>query len=284
MGWFARPRLPLCLGLLACLFGCAPSLTQMRAARTVPAGHVETTVTLEGSLPQGRALADFSEALDMLPVGTDVSPDQVQTLTRAASTLFLQQPGLSERLVTAVGLTQRIELHAEITTARVGGGLRYQFLRVAPGFYGAAGVRFSGYPFGFPIAGFIPDVTVKSFSRTELNLPLSFGYSGSHFHAWAGPSMTFGWQSADFNICIQKRNDVCTQEARNQVDAWTRYMGGHVGLGVGNGSWWIAAELAFSHLTARTDVDTEIRGQTAAAALPLEAWILAPGLGLMLWW
>ena len=232
-------------GALAC--GCAASLTDLQPAKTVPAHHLDVTVSVQGTPPSGlpgRTLDDVERAD---AVTDPLSDAEIRQLAEAASGVVVAPPSVDALFALTYGVTDRFELRARAGLTNFGGTARVLFLRTAVGVYGSIGVTgLFGFA-SFPIERYTDRVHARRERRNEIALPLLFGYSSAHAHAhvWAGPKLAFTHFDSRFDVCLDV---LCSRKGKGRVSGWARYYGGQIGAAVGGPRVWFALEMSLSRV------------------------------------
>ena len=272
------------LALVVAVTGaCSPTLSSLEPARTIPAGHVQITSGLDVSLPSGDIRDALESARDMDAPGGTLSAQDANTLVRAGTAVVVQPPSGGGSVSVAVGLSQRFALSLRASGNAARAAVRWQFLRVAPGFYGALGLGVSTYFYGFPVQQFVPDLSLDSFSRTELDIPLSFGWSGKLGHVWFGPKLVFSRYDARVTACLDRADSRCVHEATVAIDGTAFYFAGQLGAAIGWKRFWIAAELTVAYVSAGADVGLSSSGHTRQHRVGSDGIVLQPAIGFLVW-
>lgn len=280
----ARARATALLSTVILAAACTPSLTTMQPARTVPAGHLAIATSAEVSVTSG-PMRDALEDLRELDENDPMTREELQIAADAGTAALTQAPAVGGQISVAYGISKRVELDVRTTGSSFGAGFRFQFLRVAPGFYGAIGAFGAMYLYGYPIGSFTDRVDVSSFGRRELSVPLQFGWSGRVAHFWFGPKLVLADYDADMSVCLSEGSaGACAQDADVTLEGDATYWAGQVGLAVGYRRFWVAAELSVAHVDANADL-----GLTTAGAPPMKhtfdrtGTVIAPALGIITW-
>ena len=276
--WLAPLAVALALGS-----ACSPTLSSLEPARTIPAGHVQVTSGLYVSLPSGDVRDALEGARGMGHGGGALSPQDATTLVRAGTAVVVQPPSVGGSVSAAVGLSQRFALSLRASGNAARAAVRWQFLRVAPGFYGSLGVGVSTYFYGFPVQQFVSDLTLDDFSRVELDVPLSFGVSGKVGHLWFGPKLVFSRYDAHLTACLSPGDSGCAREATLGVGGTAFYVAGQLGAAIGWKRVWFAAELTVAYVSAGADVELSMGGHSSSHHISSDGVVLQPAVGLLVW-
>jgi hypothetical protein len=212
-----------------------------------------------------------------------LSPQDTDLLVRAGTAVVVQPPSVGGSVSAAVGLSRRFALSLRASGNAARGALRWQFLRVAPGFYGSLGVGVSTYFYGFPVQQFVPDLSLDDFSRVELDVPLSFGVSGKLGHLWFGPKLVFSSYDARITACVDGTAGSCAREATLGVGGTAFYVAGQLGAAIGWKRVWLAAELTVAYVSASADVALSMSGRSAQHRVSSDGIVLQPAIGLLVW-
>ena len=262
--------------------GCSPSLTTLTPARTTPAGHLSIVSGVEQISTGGEHGALLEAAAD-LPNEDRTPTEQVVDVADATSAALVHAPALGYRIALAYGVSQRVEIGLSTSLNAVRGSFRYQFLRAAPGFYGVIGLGATAFLSGYPVGQITDEITVESFDRQELDLPLHFGYSGQIFHLWGGPKAVFARYGAEFGVCARRSEGRCARWANAQMDGTAAYLGGQIGIAIGYRRAWLAAELTVARLGMNADMAVRDREVNEERTLGLEGLVVSPAVGGIFW-
>ena len=268
---------------LALSSACSPTLSSLEPARTIPAGHVQMSSGLDVSIPSGDIREALESAREMGLGGGALSAQDANTLVRAGTAVVVQPPSVGGSVSAAVGLSQRFALSLRASGNAARAAVRWQFLREKPGFYGALGLGVSTYFYGFPVQQFVDDLTLDSFSRVELDIPLSFGWSGRLGHVWFGPKLVFSNYDAQITACLDRADSRCTHEAVVGIGGTAFYFAGQFGAAIGWKNVWIAAELTVAYVSAGADVGLTAGGRDTQHRVSSDGIVLQPAIGLLLW-
>lgn len=273
-----RAALALTLALGAC--GCSPTLSTMRPARLVPAGHVELGTSFEASLPSG----EIRDALDRARgISGELTRADVGLLADAATAALVHSPGIGNQISLAYGVSRRVELDARVSMTAVRGGLRVQLLRVKPGIYVALGVGVTHQFVGLPIQRFTSAAELRSFSRQELDVPLTAGFSSRAFHLWLGPKLVVARYDASVSACLDRQDGLCAMPATMALEGTAAYLAGQIGLAIGWKSVWLAAELTVARLGVDATMQIDSAAMHEAHTFGGGGLVLAPAVGLFAW-
>jgi len=268
--------------LLPVVLGCSPSLSTMQPARLVPEGHLSLTTSADITATTG-GIRDVLDEIEDMPNIDRASPAQLALAADATTTALVQAPSVGYQLSASYGLSRHFEIGIRTSVSAVRGSVRWQFLREAPGFYGALGLGVSTYLYGFPIESYTDLVDVTDFSRHEIDLPLHLGFSSRAVHVWGGPKAMLSWYNAGFSVCADERNDRCVAEALIDMDGTALYFGGQLGFAVGYGQLWFAAELTVAHVALDADLAMTYARRTVRHNYAEDGWAISPSLGLIAW-
>lgn len=253
----------------------------MMPARTTPEGHLQITSSVEVTDTSG-AIRESIDALEDLEGGR-MTREQISIAAEAASVALVQPPSIGYQLSASYGLTRRVELGVRTSMSAVRGWTRYQFLRASPGLYGAVGLGVSGYIYGFPIQQFTDQVRVTDYDRWDIDVPLSFGYSGRAFHIWAGPKLVLSDIGGSVTVCVDQDAGRCSSEANVSLDALARYVAGQLGIAVGWSQFFIAAELTVARVDTESTVSVTHGGVTESESFDADGVAITPAVGFILW-
>ncbi len=264
--------------------GCSGSLTTLQPARTVPAGHVQATTSVQLTPPVGLARDTFEALQTLSSLDADPSADDLEAVVDSATAALVQPPSIDSQLGLAVGLSRRLELDARVGATSAGGGVRLQWLRQRPGIYGAIGFMANAHYGHFPIERFAPRVQVDRFRRVDYSVPLVLGYSRRRVHLWAGPKLVLSRYRARVGVCVADDDGSCTQEASLRVSGRARYLAGQVGIGLGSRRFWFAVEVTVARALIDADLGLDMpRRPTMEARRTVRGRVITPAIGLMLW-
>lgn len=264
--------------------GCSSSLTSMQPARLVPAGHVSATSSVQITPPTGLP-GEVREQLEgMRGTSRRPTPEQAIEIATIAGAALAQPPSMDAQLALAVGLSKRFELDARVRSTSAGGGLRFQWLRIAPGIYGALGLQLDGSFGSFPLDRFTDRARIEQFRRFDLSVPLTVGYSRQWIHLWAGPKLAWSRVAADIAVCTDAPRDApCRAEAPLTMSGSILYLAGQVGIAVGSSRFWVAFELTVAHARVRAALDLQMSGASMRDDITTSGAVVTPALGIILW-
>lgn len=272
--------LALALGAAA---GCSGSLTTLQPARTVPAGHVQATTSVQVTPPIGLAQDTYEAIRTLSEVSDDPSEEELAAVVDSATAALVQPPSVDAQFGLALGLSRRLELDARVGATSAGGGVRLQWLRQRPGIYGAIGFMVNVHYNHFPIERFATQVRVDRFRRLDYAVPLVLGYSRRRVHLWAGPKLVLSRFDARVGVCVSDE-DGCTQEASLRATGRARYLAGQIGIGLGSRRFWLAVEVTIARATIDADLGLDMpRQPTMEAQRRVVGRVITPAIGLMVW-
>ncbi len=264
--------------LAAC--ACSPTLSTMQPARLVPPGHVQLGTSVEVSLPHG----EVRDALDRARgVSGELTSAEVDVLADAATAALVHSPGLGLQISAAYGVSRRVELDARASMTAVRGGMRFQLVRARPGIYVALGVGVTHQFVGLPIQQFTSAAEVRSFSREELDVPLTAGFSSRAFHLWLGPKLVVARYAASVSACLDRQDGRCAMPATMTLDGTAAYLAGQIGIAIGWKSVWLAAELTVARLGVDATMQIDTATMHQAHTFGGGGLVLAPTVGLFAW-
>lgn len=273
-----RTALALAVALGAC--ACSPTLSTMRPARLVPPGHVELGTSFEASLPSG----EVRDALDRARgISGELTSAEVGVLADAATAALVHSPGVGMQISLAYGVSRRVELDARVSMTAVRGGLRIQLLRARPGIYVALGLGVTHQFVGLPIQRFTSAAELTSFSRQELDVPLTAGFSSRAFHLWLGPKLVVARYDASVSACLDRQDGLCAMPATMALDGTAAYLAGQLGLAIGWKSVWLAAELTVARLGVDATMQIDASSTHEAHSFGGGGVVVAPSVGLFAW-
>ncbi len=263
---------------------CSSSLTTLQPARTTPSGHVSATTSVQVTLPMGLP-GDILEAVQLLDdVSDDPSAQEVRAMADAATAALIQPPSLDGQLRLAVGLGDRLELSGRVGAASAGGGVRLQWLRQRPGIYGALGFAVDVVYNRLPVERLTNRVEIDRFERMDFSVPLVLGYSRRGVHLWAGPKLVISRFSSDVRVCAGSDDVPCDQVAALGSRGRARYIAGQVGLALGSGRFWFAAEITVARAEVRAQHTLDMpEHDRIEADHRLVGRVITPSIGLILW-
>lgn len=277
---FARtiPLLLLLMGVF--LIGCASSLSTVQPARLTPKGHAQLLGTANLTLPVASP-GDALNAAQELNLRGRLTPDRVAQIANTSAELLLAPPAIDGQIAFSYGISKRFELNARVSGLGIGVGARFQFMRRKPGIYGALGIAFD---FSFASVGidkFSDRIDVTSNRRQSVSFPLVVGYSRKHIHLWLGPKLVLARYAAQIEVCID--GTACREKGTIDVGAQAGFIAGQLGIALGGGRFWVAAELSIAHMFARGDVDLSAAGNSAQLSLTRSGRVITPALGFIGW-
>ncbi len=276
-------RLHLVLPCFA-LFACSPGLATLQPARTVPAGHVQISAGIQGTVPTGLP----GEALETARIIDDLEggarPHQIGPLVESSIAGLLVPPSIDAHLGFAYGVSQRFELDAKIGPTGIGAGFRLQLLRMRPGIYLALGAMAHFQWMDFDVERFTDDAQINRLTRYDFSFPLSFGYSGRYLHVWGGPKLVMTRFTADATLCFRSRGGVCRQEVAGNASGRVAHFAGQGGIAVGKGRVWVAVELTVARAWVRGDLSLSGGGARQNNGFSRSGRVVVPAIGLITWW
>ncbi len=265
--------------------GCTPNLATMEPARIVPEGHWQVSSGITAGMPVGDPLSAIEEIADIEggEGASTMTPEQIRTLARGSSVIFIHPPGASAYLSVAYGVGRHFEIGMRGSADAARGWVRWQFLRVRPGLYGALGLGYATYFRGFPVEDYTDLARPVSFSRQEMDLPLQLGLSGKVGHVWFGPKLMVADYDVEESVCSVTQDGVCLSWGSTRVAGTATYIGGQLGGAIGYKWIWLAAELSFMSLDVRADLDVDVAETQEMIDYQTEGWALSPSLGIITW-
>lgn len=269
-----------CLVLL--LAGCAPSLTTMAPARVVPEHHVQITTSGEVTETNG-PVRDAIEAIEDIDGRGRMTPAEIRVAARGAASALVQPPSIGYQISVSYSPIERLEIGLRSSMSAVRGHVRFQFLKIAPGFYGVAGVGVSGYLYGFPLQTFTSAAETLGYARWDFDFPIHVGYSNRYFHAWAGPKLVLSTYDAEFEACVDETRGRCDQSATIGLTGTAAYVTGQLGLAVGYRQFWVAAELTIGRVGLDSELAIDDGPRAETLAFESEGLVLSPALGIIVW-
>lgn len=275
---------PVVLAAIVSLLGaCSTSLTSLQPARTTPVGHVAVTTSAQVTPPVGLP-GEVRDDLDALRGrGGNPSEARMREIAGLAGVALLAPPAGDGQLAVAAGLTKRLELNARARTTSAGAGLRFQWLRRSPGFYGAIGLNVDASFRAFPIERFASRVDLRSFRRVDVSIPLVLGYSRKHVHVWGGPKLVWSRASASFDYCARRVDGECVTDVPIDARGTALFTAGQLGVALGSSRFWVAFELTIARARVRADLDLQMSGEAMEHAVDRRGRVVTPALGLILW-
>lgn len=256
----------------------------MQPARLVPAGHVSATSSIQLTPPTGLPGEVREELEGLRGMSRRPNPEQVREIATIAGAALAQPPSVDAQLALAVGLSKRLELDARVRSTSAGGGLRVQWLRMAPGIYGALGLQLDGSFGAFPLDRITDRARIERFRRFDLAVPLTVGFSRRWIHLWAGPKLVWSRVASDIAVCLDAPRDApCRAEAPLTMSGSVLYLAGQVGIAVGSSRFWVAFELTVAHARVRAEVDLQMSGASMRDDIDARGAVVTPALGIILW-
>lgn len=290
--WGASPTIKLrvpfrtFVALIFCssfLSSCTPALSTLTPARITPEGHVQIKLALEGSVPVGE-FRDSMEKLVSIKKLRNITPEQARTLAKSSSIFLVQPPGAHPYATLQYGINKRFEIGLRSSTEMIKGSARYQFMRVAPGIYGAVGLGLGTYFSGFPVEDYTTLAKTSSYVRNEMDMPIQFGISGKVGHLWLGPNFFFADYELKGEVCNYKDSSGCTSWGNMGTKGIVSYLGGHIGGAIGYQRIWFAVELLVIRPNIDADIQFDVRDIAERLALHDSGWVLVPSLGIIMWY
>ena len=265
--------------------GCTPTLATMEPARIVPEGHWQVSGATTAGMPVGDPLSAIEEiaSLEGVEGASAMTPEQIRTLAKGSSIIFIHPPGVSAYLSAAYGVSRHFEIGMRGSADTARGWIRWQFLRVRPGIYGALGLGYATYFQGFPVEDYTDLARPVSFSRQEMDLPVQLGLSGKLGHIWFGPKLVAANFEVEESVCAITKNGVCLGWGSTRVTGMATYFGGQLGGAIGYERLWVAAELSFMSLNVRADLDVDVAETKELIDYRTKGWALSPSLGIIAW-
>jgi len=240
------------------------------------------SASLSATPPVGIA----GEALDTVRALDDLDRPRMQDiedLAESATAALLAPPSVDAQLAMAYGVSRRFELDARVGSTGIGAGFRVQLLRVRPGIYLALGAMAHFQLADFPLNRLTDEATLKRMVRYDFSFPLSFGYSSRVVHLWAGPKLVMTRFATDFTLCIDSRAGTCRSEASIDASGRATHLAGQLGLALGKGHVWVAAEITVARVWVHGNLDLEASGTRRQRGVSRSGRIITPALGLLAW-
>ena len=269
-------------GVASALCACSPSLTTLQPARTVPAGHVQLSASVQGTPPTGLPGEVLEEARAFDDI--DGRPAAIEDAIDTASAGLLAPPSMDAQFGFAYGVSQRFELDAKVGPTGLGAGFRLQLMRRSPGIYLALGAMMHAQFRAFDIERFTDEASIESMRRFDFAFPLSLGYSGRYLHLWGGPKLVLTRFTSEFSLCVDSRGSACRSQPTVQASGRATYLAGQIGAAVGKGRVWLAVELTVARAWIRGEADVSMGLNSQSNEFARSGRILTPAVGIITWW
>jgi hypothetical protein len=278
----ALGRFQASLAVLLSIGGCAPSLATMMPARLVPEHHVQITTSGELTETSG-PIRDAIEAIEDIDGSGRMTPAEVRTAARGAASALVQPPSIGYQIGVAYSPIDRFEVGLRSSMSAIRGHARWQFLKIAPGFYGVLAGGVSGYLYGFPLQTFTSSAEVLGYARWDFDIPVHVGYSNRYFHAWGGPKLVFSVYDAEFEACVDETRGRCAQSATVGLSGTAAYIAGQLGFAVGYKQFWVGAELTIARVGLDSELSIDDGPRAESLAYESEGLVLSPAVGIIAW-
>lgn len=276
-------RLALLVVSAGAALGCVPSLGTFEPARTVPAGHLQVTTSVDYSDTSGPIREAIDGARALANTTGPLTREELGIAADATGAALVHAPSVGYQVSVAYGLSRRFEVGARSSMSAVRGWGRWQFLRVSPGFYGALGLGVSGYLYGFPVQRFVQEIRVDGFTRWDVDIPLQLGFSSQVFHIWGGPKLVLSSYDADIGVCMAARGEACSSQAEVTLSGTAAYVAAQLGAAIGYRQWWIAAELTVARVGTSGELAMSHGRTSDSQPFDHDGLVIAPAVGLMVW-
>jgi hypothetical protein len=277
--WAPCRSIPRAFALLACLLGCAPSLSTFQTAAVPPTGHVSAAVGLEGSLPLG-GLSDAydkgSDVLDKAASGQTLTSAEKWSAFDAGISLLLSPPSIGNHLSLAYVPWRRLEISLRYAGSALRVASRYQVLdRGQAPFDLSVGLGVSRFTYAFPFADKVPILKLDDFTRWQLDVPVLIGLQNDWFRAWIGPRLV-----ATFFDSVLLLDLKVEQAVLASMSGHAYYLGGQGGVGLGYRWLFVAFELTITGVMGRATLEAPAIPDAPTHSAELSGLVVYPTLGL----
>lgn len=255
----------------------------MEPARLTPAGHVQITTSVGGTLPTGEPLSMMRD-LRKVRRSEKFSVSSAEDLALGTASMLVSAPGFSSTAAMSIGLSRSYEFSTRVSTSAARVGMRHQLFRMRPGVYGSIGVGATHYFAPLDIEALNNHVTIHHFQRSEIDIPLHVGISGRTGHVWLGPKLVLANYNADVSACLTSSDGMCTTQGRMRMNGTASYMGGQFGLALGYRRFWFGIELTAMRLTTNANLHMNVSGAKTTLPFSPDGWLFSPAVGIISWW
>lgn len=223
-----------------------------------------------------RTIADVIDAAEAVEDVADervLTEEEVRQIAEGGAGLGFSPPALIGHLGVAVAPVKRVELGVRLASSGWRLGARYQLLE-----QDAAGVDLSaGFGLGTalvkpPIESALDTVTVDSYSRVNVDVPLTLGRHGNWYRWWVGSR--FLYSRATQTMTVELPYDL---RVNGEVAGSGVYVGGLAGAALGYRSVFVGPELCIAGLFGSVDVD--LLGRTEP--VDLDTVVVQPAFAVM---
>jgi hypothetical protein len=265
-------------GVVACsllALGCAAGLSTSQPAHVAEQGHsqMETGVDVSFSTGTVRKLVRAAQALEQASQSRALVPAEERQILVGAAELAIDPPAIIPHLGFAASPFDRWELGLRFSASGLRFGVRRQFLvqeqsriDLTVGLGGGLGV------FTPPIEKVLSAVSVGSFSRVNLDVPIVLGQHGSWYRWWAGPRLFYSHVSTVLTLTEPNVPPVSAT-----VSGHAFYLGGIAGAAFGYERIFVGPEIAIVGLLGGAQMD--VLGSHTEASL--NALVVYPAFAIM---
>jgi hypothetical protein len=268
------------LGSLACLAGCAPSLSSFQPAHVAPKGHVSAELGSDLSLPTGALANTYDAAKTLASAGKSrmlTEQEKVQLFV-AGTNLALSPPAVVNHLAVNYVPAERWEVGARYSSSAFRlGGRRQLLLQEQSGYDLTVGLGVQRWSYGFPIGDIIDIVRLEAFTRWSLDLPVVAGFHTDFYRVWGGPRLAWSTYSSELVISAPGQAGGVASEDLARVEGSALFVGAQAGAAIGYKMLFVAAELTVVRMIGSARLDVFGRRVEADTG----TFILYPGLALL---
>ncbi len=247
----------LVFSLGALLSACAPVLSTLQPAAVTPQGDFRVAGGMGVSVPVGPLLEVIESGNSLSSRVKDnesLSEDEVKELWDAGVGLTLSPPSVASEAQVRYGFMPGWDAGLRMSPGAFRLDGRYQFMRSDQGSFldGSVGAGISFYSLKLqPSEKAEKVIAIDDFKRTEVDVPLLFGWSGKLGHFWVGPKLMFMRYTTGMTLNLA--ND--EQRAADVTGSGVIYAL-QVGGAVGYGFIWLAAEITVAGMSNHATITT----------------------------
>ncbi len=236
------------------LAGCGASLSSFQPAHVPEPGHVQGEAGFDVSYPVHTVgeVIDAAEAVEDAAEERMLTDEEIRTIAEGGAALGLNPPAVIGHAGVAFAPAERFEIGARLATSGWRGGVRYQLLEQDEhGVDLSLGLGF-GTAFTKPVIEEALDtLTVDSYWRWNLDLPVALGRHGSWYRWWAGPRLLLSRSAQTLTVELPYADT----RVKGDIGGSVIYVGGLAGAALGYRSVFVGPELTVAGLFGRVDVD-----------------------------
>jgi hypothetical protein len=128
-----------------------------------------------------------------------------------------------------------------------------------------------------PVDGVFSTIRVDSFSRWNLDLPVTVGQHGSGYRWWAGPRIVYSAMSQDMSVSLTGDEVVS-----GTISGHGLFLGASLGVALGFRTVFVGPELTLAWMLGSAEVRaSDTKNMNVAETVTTDAFIVYPGVAVM---